>query len=83
MATVFDHFTRADVLSDAAALTGRDLGRADGVEKRGLAMVDVTHDGHDRSARLEERRVVLLEQLLLGGGADRGRLGGCAVCSGS
>ena len=39
---------RTDVLGDAAALAGGDLGRADGVEQAGLAVVDVAHDGHDR-----------------------------------
>jgi hypothetical protein len=34
---------------DATGLAGRDLGVADAVEQRGLAVVDVTHDGHDRS----------------------------------
>ena len=56
----------ADVLGDAAALAGRDLGRADGVEQARLAVVDVTHDGHDRGARLQEGGIVLLEQDLLG-----------------
>ena len=56
----------ADVLGDAAPLAGRDLGRPDRVEQAGLAVVDVAHDGHDRRARLEERRIVLLEQDFLG-----------------
>ena len=30
-----------------------DVGVADGVEQRGLAVVDVAHDGDDRRARLE------------------------------
>ena len=47
---------RADVLGDAAALAGRDLGRPDRVEQAGLAVVDVAHDGHDRGARLRGRR---------------------------
>lgn len=38
----------ADVLGDAAGLAGGDLGTTDVVEQRGLAVVDVTHDGHDR-----------------------------------
>ena len=42
---------RADVLRDAARLAARDVGLADGVEQRGLAVVDVTHDGDDRTAR--------------------------------
>ena len=64
---------RADVLGDPATLAGGDLGRPDGVEQARLAVVDVTHDGHDRGTRLEERRIVLLEQDLLG------RLGDLAV----
>ena len=43
----------ADVLGDAARLAGDDVGLADVVEQRGLAVVDVAHDGHDRGARLE------------------------------
>ena len=50
---VVGDLARADVLGDAAALAGRDLGRADGVEQARLAVVDVTHDGHDRGARLQ------------------------------
>ncbi len=41
---------RADVLGDAAGLAGGHLGLADGVEQRGLAVVDVTHDRDDRRA---------------------------------
>ena len=70
---VVGDLARADVLGDAAALAGRDLGRPDRVEQARLAVVDVAHDGHDRGARLEERRVVLLEEDLLG------RLGDLAV----
>ena len=44
---------RADVLRDAARLARRDLGATDVVEQRGLAVVDVTHDGHDRRTRRE------------------------------
>ncbi len=50
---------RADVLRDAAGLGGHNAGLADGVEQRRLAVVDVTHDGHDRRARLEVGGVVL------------------------
>ena len=38
----------ADVLGDAAGLAGDDVGGADLVEQRGLAVVDVAHDGDDR-----------------------------------
>ncbi len=42
---------RTDVLRDAARLAAGDVRLADGVEERGLAVIDVTHDGDDRSAR--------------------------------
>ncbi len=42
---------RADVLGDAAGLTGHDVGLADVVEQRGLAVVDVAHDGDDGRTR--------------------------------
>jgi hypothetical protein len=45
------HVVRADVLRDAARFARCDLGAADVVEQRGLAVVDVTHDGDDRRAR--------------------------------
>ena len=53
---VVDDLARADVLGDATALAGRDLGRPDGVEQARLAVVDVAHDGHDRGPRLEQSR---------------------------
>ena len=62
---------RADVLGDAAPLAGRDLGRADGVEEARLAMVHVAHDGDDGCPRLEERRIVFLEEHLLRRRIDR------------
>ena len=46
----------ADVLGDAARLAGHDVGLADGVEQRGLAVVDVAHDGHDRGAAASDPR---------------------------
>src|SRR3546814_314491 len=39
---------RADVLGDATGLARGDLGAADVVEQRGLAVVDVAHDRHHR-----------------------------------
>ena len=42
---------RADVLRDAAGLARRHLGAADVVEQRGLAVIDVSHHGHDRRTR--------------------------------
>ena len=44
---------RADVLRDAAGLAGDDVGLADVVEQRRLAVVDVAHDGDDRRPRHE------------------------------
>src|SRR5688572_5199194 len=43
----------ADVLSDTASFAFGDFGFADGVEQRGLAVIDVTHHGDDRRARLQ------------------------------
>ena len=63
---VASDLARADVLGDPATLAGRDLRGPDGVEQARLAVVHVTHDGDDRGTRLEERRIVLLEQDLLG-----------------
>ena len=47
------HLVGADVLRDAAGLAGRHVGLADGVEQRGLAVVDVAHDGDDGRPRLQ------------------------------
>ena len=41
-----------DVLRDSPGLSRRDLGAADVVEERSLAMVDVAHDRHHGRARL-------------------------------
>ncbi len=41
----------ADMLGDAAGLAGGDVGRTQRVEQRGLAVVDVAHDGDDGSPR--------------------------------
>ena len=49
----------ADVLGDAAGFAGGDVGLADDVEQRGLAVVHVAHDGDDGRARLEFLRLVL------------------------
>ena len=42
-----------------------DVGAADGVEQRSLAVVDVAHDGHDRRTRLER-----LRRIDVGGSVD-------------
>ena len=44
------HLIGADMLGDAAGLALGDVGLADGVEERGLAVVDVPHDGDDGRA---------------------------------
>src|ERR1700722_14789580 len=46
------HLIGADMLGDAAGFAGNHVGMAQRVEQRGLAVVDVTHHGHDRRARL-------------------------------
>ena len=51
---------RADVLGDAPRLGLDHGGLANRVEERRLAVVDVTHDRHDRRARNEVRLVVLV-----------------------
>ena len=56
---------RADVLRDAARLARRDLGAADVVEQRGLAVVDVTHDRDDRRPRRQLVRRIGRLQLVL------------------
>ena len=43
----------ADVLGDAASFAGHDVGLAQRIKQRGLAVVDVTHHGHDWRARIE------------------------------
>ena len=58
------HLVGADVLRDAAGLARRDVGRADGVEQRRLAVIDVAHDGDHGRTRLERTLVGL-------GGADQ------------
>ena len=50
----------ADMLRDAAGFAARDIGLAQRVEQRGLAVVDMAHDGDDRRARLERLGLVLL-----------------------
>ena len=44
------------MLGDAAGFAAGDIGVAEGVEQRGLAVVDMAHDGHDRRARQQMRR---------------------------
>jgi len=60
-----DH-PRGDVLRDAARFAGGDVGRADLVEQRGLSVIDVTEDGHDRRTGDEVGRVALAAGELFG-----------------
>jgi hypothetical protein len=63
----------ADVLGDATGLAGDDLGLADRVEQRRLAVVDVAHDRDDRRALDEvgrRRRRASSSLVLLGDGDD-------------
>src|SRR5205823_432697 len=55
----------ADVLRDAARLAGCDLGAPDVIEERGLAVVDVAHDGDHRRARRHLRLGLRALQVLL------------------
>ena len=45
------HLIGADMLGDAAGLAGHDVGLAQRIEQRGLAVIDMAHDGDDRRAR--------------------------------
>ena len=58
LAAVEHDAVRADVLRDTARLAFDDVGLADIVQQRRLAVVDVSHDGHDRRARHEGCLVV-------------------------
>ena len=48
---IHGHVVRADVLRDSPRFTGDDIRLADVVEQRRLAVVHVTHDGHDWRTR--------------------------------
>src|SRR5690606_31514949 len=49
-ATVSLHVVGTDMLGDTTGFAGSHLGTTDIVQQRGLAVVNVTHDGHDRRA---------------------------------
>ncbi len=55
------HLIGADVLGDAAGFARDDVGMADRVEQRRLAVIDMAHDRDDRRARLE--RLVLVGRI--------------------
>jgi hypothetical protein len=61
------HLVSADVLGDAAGFAGCDVGFANGVEQRGLAVIDVAHDGdHGRTGNFELAGVFGFENLFDG-----------------
>ena len=49
----------ADVLGDATRLAGRDVGFADDIQQRGLAVIHVAHDGDHRRTQYEILRFVI------------------------
>ena len=64
------------MLGDAAGLAGDNIGIADGVEQRGLAVIDMAHDGdHGRTRHQVFRMIGDVEQAFLdvglGNAADR------------
>ena len=63
---------RADVLRDAARLTGGDLRVTDIVQKGGLAVIDVAHDDDDGRTgdQLVGGILVVVEELLFDGHDD-------------
>ncbi len=66
------HTVGADVLGDAACLACGDVGVTDGVQNGGLAVVNVTHNDHDRRSADEVRLVVLavVDELFFDGDDD-------------
>ena len=66
------HGISADVLGNAAGLTGGDGSLPDGIQQRGLAVVNVAHDNHNGSAGLQLVGGVhmIVNDLLLDGDGD-------------
>src|SRR5205807_5709856 len=60
-AAVLADLVGTDLLGDATGLTGGDPGLSDGVEQRGLAMVDVAEHGDHRRPRAQAARRLLAE----------------------
>ena len=61
------HLVGADVLGDAAGFACCHVGFADGVEQRGLAVIDVAHDGdHGRARHFELAGVLGFENFFDG-----------------
>ncbi len=57
------HLVGPDVLGDATCLAAHDVGLPDRVQQLGLAVVDVTHDGHHRWPDHHLRVVVVAVEL--------------------
>jgi hypothetical protein len=57
--TVLLDLVGTDVLGDAAGFTRDHIGATDGIEQRGLAVVDVAHDGDHRRPRYHLAALVL------------------------
>ena len=55
-----DNLISADMLRDPACFAARDIGLAQRVEQRGLAVIDMAHNGNDRRTRLQRFFGILL-----------------------
>ena len=65
------HLVSTDVLGDAAGFAGNDTGFPDGIQDRGLAVIDMAHDHHDGGPGLLGFFLILyLEQAVLNGDND-------------
>ncbi len=71
LAAVDRHLVGAGALGDTTRLARGDIGVADTIEQRGLAVVDMTKNGDDRRAILKLRYLLLGHDLL----DTRARLG--------
>ena len=69
--TVHLHLISTDVLGDAARFAGDNAGFTNGIEDRGLAVVDMPHDHHDGGTGLLRLLLILhLKQAVLDGDDD-------------
>ena len=65
------HLVSTNVLGDAAGFAGNDTGFPDGIQDRGLAVIDMAHDHHDGGPGLLGFFLILyLEQAVLNGDND-------------
>ena len=56
------YLVSANVLGDATGLAAGDIGFANGIEQRSLAVVNVAHDGHDRRTGMPASCIFVLLQ---------------------